>query len=171
MDPYKYRQLYVSRRVYLLSKQYGIDFDKYVDTIIGYYKGYDVDHYSVGEHVYDVRHYSGRPTSELPSSSFCLALLRSQYSTMEHNVSSLEDLKLYYNYYNNSSSEGLYKFGDVFFNIITDDDCFSFYDLLNLSVDDNLNYIRSLSCLQSGLVVKHKERNSYWNLQNKKCFI
>lgn len=164
-----FMDIYISRKVYFLALDNAIPFDEYVDTIISYYKGCNVE--DCNDYAYGLRHYSTSPTDELPSSSFALSLLRSQYSAMESNVTCLDDLKLYYDQYNNRSSKELYKIGDEFFNIISDDDCFSFSDLLDADTADNLSYVSSMSELQSGLVVKHKERNTYYALQNKKCFI
>lgn len=172
----EFYELYISRRVYLNCLDYGLDFDKYVDAIITYYKGSAVESEDVesdyeDNYTYKARHYSTAPTEQLPSSSFALSLLRYQYSVMEKNVSDLDDLKLYYDTYNNRSNTELYRIGDVHFNIITDDDCFSFYDLLQADVTDNMEFIKSLSCLQSDFCVKHKERNTYHALECGKCFI
>lgn len=177
--------IYVSKKVYELSKRSGIPLDKYVDVIIAFYRGISVDSVEniiVGDdknHVYDnvkdycykYRHYSDVPTSQLPSTSFALSLLRYQYQCMEENVNDLDDLKLYYEQYNNESSQWLYRYGDSCYNIITDDDCFAFSDLLAADCTDNYEFLRGMSQLQSGLVVKHKERNTYYQLEKRFCFI
>lgn len=165
----EFMELYISRRVYLFAKEHNLDFDRYVDAIIYYYKGRSID--DIDEYCYSIRHYSNAPTQELPSSSHALSMLRSQYSIMEFNVSCFDDLRLYYDQYNNRSNTELYKYGDKYFSIVTDDDSFCFHDLLKVDNSDSFDFIKSLACLKSDLVVKHKERNTYWALENHKCFI
>lgn len=161
-----FMNIYQSKRVFDAVRKYfsPADFTQVCKTIIEYYRGSSCD---VGyvDASREYRMYSDRDTLELPNSSFELSLLRSQYEVMEKNVNTFDDLALYYNQYNGFRTFNEFcKFSDRDCNLIYDDDTLAFTDLLSADNSVNLSMIEGFSALKSFVHIKHKEKNTYWNM-------
>lgn len=145
-----FMDIYNAKRIYDLSKELHVDIDYLVKYIISFYVG--------GKDILPTAMYSNSDGRNLPSSNFQLALLRTQYSAFEL-AENDDDLRFLYSYFDGTDVE------DSLYRVFTSqlDTDFAKQSTFT-STSDIVKHVVNATCEPA---IKHKARNSYYQLLNK----
>lgn len=153
LDNTDFTDIYVSKRIYDISLKTERSPYEVVRYIISYYCGSDFQNI---EYVGDNLLTDGR---DKPSSNFQLSLLRSQYEAFEM-CETDEDVRYLYSFFDGSTID--WSLASVSMNSLDTVELFSSH-----SIERPKSLVATLA--RSALInhIKHKDRNSYYQLLNK----
>lgn len=145
-----FTDIYNSRRIYDLSLRLGVSVSRLVDYIISFYVG--------SSDILPSAMYSNTDGRDLPSSNFQLSLLRCQYSAMELSEND-DDLRFLYSFFDGKCVRDSLRS----IRLTELDSDFAALD----TFETTLSTVRHVVDSTCEPAIKHKARNSYYQLLNK----